>query len=295
MTPDPKQFSVTFIACLLISMYGLSRSFGQQWNHHVVAAHQRNLADVPKSNDAGDQIDDVLTRIILDNLPKQYEVTKDWGGQAERWDGIKLRREGWKIETSRRKKIVNHGTWKKYSASLRNPEQEFTVQIKNIHETDSGKLAFEFHLAAHLDIEGRQAEWVKGVQLYSVNAVGHARIRLLLSIEMDVKMGLSHFPPDLILIPQATEAKLMIDEFRIDRISKVGGEIAQQVSNGVRSKLDEKVAEKESKLVEKINRQLDKKKDDFRLSITDAMKSKWTQPLTGILAPTTKGQTESVK
>ena len=95
-------------------------------------------------------------------------------------------------------------------------------------------------------------------------------------MELEVKMGGAKFPPDIVFVPRAIGAKLVLDEFRIDRIGKVGGEFAQQVSKGIRSKLDEKIAQKEVKLVDKINRQLSKKQDELRISIADAMQTKWT-------------------
>jgi hypothetical protein len=243
-----------------------------------------------ESTKPDDAVDRLLTTIALNNMPREFSETKDWGGQEERWDGLEIERDGLKIETRRRRKLVNHGTWKKYSASLRNPEEEFQIQIKNMHETTSGKLAFEIHLAAHLNIDTRQAKWVKGVQLYSVNAVGHAAVRLVIAIEMGVKMGISKFPPDLILAPSATSADLIIDEFRIDRISKIGGEIAQQISDNVQAKLDEKIVEKEAKLLTKINGLLIKSQDDFRLSIADVMKSRWGDSLTGVIPENTSSE-----
>lgn len=231
----------------------------------------------PMPADAGRDIDQLLTKLVLENIPHEFEETKDWGSQEDRWDGVKFRREGLKIETQRRKKKVNHGTWKKYSAQLRNPNEEFTVQIKNMRETVDEKLAFDVHFLAHLNVKGRQSKWVKGVQLYSIGVVGHTKIRLVVSLELEVKMGGDSFPPDLVFIPQVTDAELILDEFRIDRIGKVGGEFAQQVSKGIRAKLDEKIAEKKVKLLAKINRQLAEKQDKLRISIADAMKSKWTK------------------
>ncbi len=231
----------------------------------------------PSAADAGRDVDQLLTRLVLENIPHDFEETKDWGGQTERWDGLKIQRDGLKIETRRRKKMVNDGTWNKYSAQLRNPSEEFTVQIKNMHETDDEKLAFDVHFLAHLNLEGRQAQWVKGVQLYSVGVDGHSKIRLAVSMELEVRMGGTKFPPDLVFVPRATQAQLVLDEFRIDRIGKVGGEFAQQVTKGIRAKLDEKIAEKEVKLLERINRQLAEKQDEFRISIADAVNSKWTK------------------
>ena len=92
---------------------------------------------------------------------------------------------------------------------------------------------------------------------------------------MMITMDFAKFPPDLIFSPTVTNANIEVDEFRIDRVSKAGGEFAQQTTKHVRNLLDEKVDEKEKKLVEKLNKQLAKKKDKLRLSITDAIKSKW--------------------
>ena len=255
--------------------------------HYPVVAESTRSTPTIETIEPDDAVDRLLTTIALNNMPREFSETKDWGGQKERWDGLKIERDGLKIETRRRRKMVNHGTWKKYSASLRNPEEEFQIQIKNMRETESGELAFEIHLAAHLNIDARQAKWVKGVQLYSINATGHAAVRLIIAIEMGVKMGISNFPPDLILAPSATSADLIIDEFRIDRISKIGGEIAQQISDNVQAKLEKKIEEKEAKLLVKINGQLAKSQDEFRLSIADAMKSRWGDSLTGVIPENT--------
>jgi len=229
------------------------------------------------SADAGAELDGLITKMVLDNIPHNFEETKDWGGQDERWDGLKVRREGFKIRTKRRKKMVNHGTWKKYSAQLVNPNEEFSITVKNMRETDDEKVAFDVHFSAHLNIDGRQSKWVKGVQLYSVSVQGHTKIKLVVGLELGVTMDINNFPPDLVFVPVAKEANLVVVEFRIDRISKAGGEFAQMVSKGARKSLDQKLAEKEDKLVEKLNKELVKNQSKLRLSIADALKSKWTK------------------
>ncbi len=236
------------------------------------------IAQSEDTTDAGKEIDQLVTKLVLESIPHTFEETKNWGQQSERWDGVKFRREGFKIETNRRTKQVNHGTWNKYSARLLNPEEEFSIQVKNMRETVDEKIAFDVHFLAHLKIDGRQSKWVKGIQLYSFSIEGHTQVRLVVSIELGVAMDVSRFPPDMVFQPTTTKAKLMIDEFRIDRVSKAGGELAQQVSKSARATLDKKIAEKQDKLVEKINRQISKKPNKLRLSIADAMQSRWAKP-----------------
>ena len=90
-------------------------------------------------------------------------------------------------------------------------------------------------------------------------------------------MDVSKFPPDLIFDPQVAEADIELSNFRIDRVSKAGGEFTQQLTRLVRGKIDQQIARKEEKLVEKLNAKLEKNKDRFTLSVHDAVKSKWAR------------------
>lgn len=230
-----------------------------------------------KSFEHSEALDEILTKIVLDNMPHEYADDKKWGAQKKRWRGIKFRRDSddGRLETKRRYKMVNHGTWRKYAAQLIDPNQEFTVELKDMKSLPSGATEFDLHFGARLKLDARQSKWVNGVQLYSVSVDGHAKLQLQVTCEMKTTMDFANFPPDLVFAPTVTNANIEVDEFRIDRVSKAGGEFAQQTTRHVRKLLNEKIDEKEEKLVEKLNKQLTKKKDSLRLSVSEAIKSKW--------------------
>ncbi len=228
-------------------------------------------------------LDKVLTGLVLKKIPHRYVKDKDWGTQEKRWDGIKWRREGWKIETKRKWKTVNHGTWKKYSAEIINPETEFGIELKNVQSAKNGDIQFDLHFTGRLRIDGRQSKWVKGVQLYSISAEGHAKLRVVISCIVGFTTDPKSFPPDIILNPTATSARIIVDEFRIDRISKAGGEFAQQMTKQIRKVVDEKIEEKEVDLIKKINKEIEKNKDDLRISVAQGLKSKWFDQATDVL------------
>ena len=172
---------------------------------------------------------------------------------------------------------MNHGTWRKYSARLLDPENAFSIELRNLTELDDNRVAFEVHCRSKLALSARQSKWVKGVQLYSLSANGHATVRLSVSIELEIQPDATQFPPDLKFVPRAQEATIQIEEFRIDRVGKLGGEVAQQVSRAARKILDDKVADKERDLVKKINRQFDKQADRLKLPVSEAVNSKWAE------------------
>lgn len=278
----------TALSSLLIAVVWTGICEGQQQRfqtpvQYSILERTGASATTPDSVDASEKINQIVTRLALDAIPHNYTRDKDWGGQERRWDGIEWRRENGRLETKRKWKMVNHGTWKKYSATLIDPAQHFSIEIKNFHQAANQHLAFDVHFASHLRFDARQAKWVKGVQLYSVSAEGHGKVRLVVSCELAVDMDITKFPPHLIYRPTVKSADLIVDEFRIDRVSKLGGEFAQQVSRAVRKDLDEKIAEKELKLVQKINKQLDENQDDFRLSVSDSLKQKWAAEVKELL------------
>ena len=236
-----------------------------------------NAQSAEQPDDDAKQLDDFLTRLALDSMPVRYVEDKDWGKQSERWDGVKVSFKNGRLRTKRRKKLVNHGTWDRYEVSLVDPEKSFAVQMNNFKETDADRVTFDVVITAKVDVMARQAKWVKGMQLYSISADGSADVQLSISASLGSRMDVSKFPPDITFDPRIEDAKIKLANFRIDRVSKAGGEFAQQVTRIVKSKIDKKIASKEDKLVEKLNAKIEKSRDRLTLSAHDALKSKWAQ------------------
>ncbi len=224
-----------------------------------------------------DELNRWFTSLILKHMPHEYANDKKWGKQTKRWAGINFRRDSddSRLETKRRYKMVNHGTWQKYAAELIDPNHQFAVQLGQVSKTKDGKTAFDVGFSAALKLDARQSKWVKGVQMYSVSAKGTAKVRLVVSCELGVGMDISNFPPDLIFSPEVKDARIVVDQFKLNRISKVGGELAQQVSRHTRKELENRIQEKERKLVTKLNKEIDENRDKLRLSIAEAIRLKW--------------------
>ncbi len=223
-----------------------------------------------------DAISELLNSIARAHLPHTFEENKDWGKTSERWAGVKFRLEGLRLKTKRKKKTVNHGTWKKYSAKLIDPAEKFQITVRSLEKLEKGRVGFVIDVVANAKVFGRVSKWVKGVQLYSISAEARTKIQLTTKGWMGGKLDFSKLPPDLVFDAHFTDADIEIVEFKLDRVSKASGEVSQQIGKGVKSILEKQVEKKESKLVEKINSSIDKKKDKMRLSVSDLMKSKWS-------------------
>lgn len=255
------------LSCFLQCLGGAgSLAFGQLPDRGPAAASRS--ADSDTAN-----LEALLKGLVLEAIPHTYQKWDDWGRQAEQFAGVAWRRDpGGKLETKRQWVKVNDGIWRMYSAALVDPNQSFEVKLENVREQRPGIVAFDLSFLASLSLHARQAQWIRGVQLYSFSAEGAARVRLRVSCELGSQLDLRQYPPLIQLKPVVQAAELGLEEFRIDRVSKLGGEFAQQLTAAVRGELDEQLREKSDDLVERLNGELVKNEAKLRVSLSDAAK-----------------------
>lgn len=219
-----------------------------------------------------------LEAMIRANLPPMYEDDRKWNQQKEVWDGIKFRREGLKVETKRKKKLVNSGTWTRYRISIVEPEKNLWIQFQRLETLPDGRIAFAVTVDCALDVFGRLSQWARDVQLFSLSANADAACRLTLAGTVQFQMNVLKFPPDVAIKPVVDEAHIELTYYRVRRVSQVGGDFAKTLGKGLRSVVDNKLDDMNGKLVDKINKQLDKKSDRLSFSTQDWLKAKLPLP-----------------
>lgn len=232
-------------------------------------------SDPIRLKDAPEESRSFLTNLVLDNLPDDFEDDKKWGLTRNRWDGVKMRMDGLKLRTHRRYKEVNHGTWKRYHATLVDPEEHLLVKITNWKQKSVGTVGFDLNLAAKVHAIGRRQKWNNGVRIYSVTAEAIADLRMTIGMEVSTKLDTTKFPPDVILLPKAKTGDARLVQFKLQRISHADGPVVRELGDALEKLLRKELAERNPKLVAKLNRQIEKKKDDLRFSVNDLVKHKW--------------------
>src|SRR5438552_9725921 len=77
--------------------------------------------DKPAGKSDRQPLSELLTGIIVEIIPREFEDKKHWGMQTAVFDGLKFSGQGLNIKARRREKLVNHGTWKMYRVTLVEP------------------------------------------------------------------------------------------------------------------------------------------------------------------------------
>jgi hypothetical protein len=238
-------------------------------------------SDSPDAFTPSAEFQEWITAIVREQLPHEYEKKKNWGHQVKTFDGLSVRVEDGKLQTHRKFKQANDGSWQQYRVKLKDPEERFDVKLANIRQLPSGKVGLDISVIASLEVFGRQSLWEHGVQLFSISAEADARVRLWAQAEVATRMDLTRFPPDIQLDPEITAARFEIPDFRVRRIGQAAGPLVRSLSHTAREALEEKLAEDNAKLVAKLNRAIAKQEKKLKLSLADVMQSKWS----GLLHP----------
>lgn len=230
---------------------------------------------VVTAQDAG--LSELVTNLVRAELPDAYEKKKNWGQTTEVWDGVRVSLDGARIKTKRKKRTVNHGTWTLYRATLTNP-QEFAVTIANLRRLDDGRTAFDADFAAPLALFGRISEWQRGVQLFSLSADADARVRLQVTCAVRTRLEVGgKLVPDVSLEPEVTSAKIVLEAFRLHRLSQVHGPLAKELGEELHDMLQHEIDDRNAQIVGKLNQQIARQKDKgkLRLSLSDLASSKF--------------------
>ena len=228
---------------------------------------------IPVSADERQELSSWVRWLVLRNLPPSFEDNRKWGREKEVFNGIQLRREGWKIETKRKTKTAKHGTWSRYIIEFVEPAQKLQVNIQRIEYPKKGPIRVVTQITTPLRLFGRMSEWCRDVQLISISTNADATIELNVSCDIQVIINPLKIPPDVEFRPTVTDATVLLRDFEVHRISQLHGPISELLGKGIREVLDNRLEDYREKLVVKMNSEITKQKGKLKLSVQDWMQT----------------------
>ncbi len=207
----------------------------------------------------------IVAPIIAEAIPREYEGSRDWGQTKRVTSGLRSYGNFFKFDIHRRNSEVNDGVWKKYRLTLVDPEKYLTVRIDGLKSTGSGQYTLTLFVGAKVHGWARATVYERGMHVISLEAEGDTSVRLWLDADIAVEsVQTASFLPGVEIRPVITDARLKFDDFRLTRISDVRGALAHDLGDLLRNALQRELSG--PKLVAKINRSIDKRRDRLRLT-----------------------------
>ncbi len=215
-----------------------------------------------------------LANLALEKMPRTIDGDKDWGNKKRVWAGVKVRWDKGKLDTHRRFRHVEHGRWVRYQLQFPvvGTPKEVTATIHHVrfrqHQaTGVRRWQVESTVVAPLKFEAQIQRWNLGVKLISVTIQGRMRLRMRSSAWIGFETDYSEIPPALVFDPRIEQAEVDLESFEIDRVSHVGGDVAEAWGEIVQEVIVKSYLDRlNQELVSKLNRAIDKERDDLRLS-----------------------------
>lgn len=210
--------------------------------------------------------------LIQANLPTHYHGDKNWGETKRIYAGVDIDHDGLKLKTHRRYREVRHGKWLKYAIDLKDPTdpRHLNINVASAAMDTSGRLNLNLRIDTRVGIDARQERWNYGLQLYSVSTQGTAKLSMSLQASIGFAFDYTRIPPDVVFDPLVEKADIQLIDLEVDRISKLGSDIAHELGDlAERVIRDEYLPKQRSKLAHKLNTQIDRRRDKLRISASD--------------------------
>lgn len=216
-----------------------------------------------------------LAAVALKKLPRTLDGERGWGDTKRVWAGIKVKRDGWKLKTHRRYREVEHGRWIRYEVTLPDPNAGDAPavvihQVVPVVDAISGDQRWQIDstVSAVMKFSARIQLWNLGARVYSLTVSGEMQVRLATSASMGFFADYGEVPPALVIDPKVERAHLELERFEVNRVSHIGGDVAEHWGDLMEELLVERLVKKQNdRLVARLNRAIEKERDDLRFSL----------------------------
>lgn len=225
-----------------------------------------------------------MADLALSKMPRTIEGDKDWGDTKRVWAGVKVHFDGGKLKTHRRWRTPEHGRWIRYTLHLptEGTSNQATAQIHKVEfnedkETDIRRWLVESTLDAPVKFEAQIQRWNLGTKLFSVTIAGRMQLRLNSKASIGFETDYSEIPPAMVFDPMIRQANVSLQSFEVDRVSHIGGDLAEGWGEIVQEVIVETYIDHlNKKLVPQLNQAIDKERDGLRLSTSQWFR--WNTP-----------------
>ena len=217
----------------------------------------------------------LIEEMALKYFPDKYENTKQWGQTKNVFSRLKVSLDGLRVDSERVNREANHGTWKRYRIDLAPGADALQLRVERAEQTAENKLRVDLDCRAKLVIAGRVAQWERGLLLLSVGGEADAVARLWASCEVGVELDPRRLPPDIVVRPVVTQAKLELVDLRLRKFGVLQGPVAKQLGEGLEEIVQERLADENRDLAAKLNRQIEKQQDRLRFSPQQWLQKQW--------------------
>ncbi len=223
-----------------------------------------------------DALSGTLRGIVLRSLPDPlYEANPGWGNMKYVVRGVEWHGQGLGVHPEWQRSHKNDGTWQKVRFTADRPADTFILDLRNLQYPEPGRITFDVFLCFDAHVDYTRQEWDRGRKLYDGSVRARMRLKANLSCEVTTRLepkgGLL---PDAVFRVRVTQARLAYDNFVMEHVAGVGGEVAKVIGDAFRGGLKQWYPSLERDLLQKADAAIVKAGDtrEVRVRLTNLFK-----------------------
>jgi hypothetical protein len=187
--------------------------------------------DLPTKDEYAD-LSKLIHKRVLKQVPREHEEKFDWGKSIPipgKLIAPGLPRTYVKVGDT---KELAHGNWKRIHVKMDNPDKNLKIKVKEFKKLDKGGYRVLLDAEAIMHCDGEMNQWLRGLLVLQVTGEADATITSTMSCDVDIKINLKKFPPEVNIEPKIMEMTLDLKEFNLTRVGgTVQGEKVRQLGN----------------------------------------------------------------
>ena len=233
----------------------------------------------PPSRDVHDEALRTIAHRVWQRLPKTFSGDRDWDATREVFDGWRWQRvDGSLPRPVRRTKSVPHGRWYRYDVRLDEQlarrfdaeSESLRIRVPDPVATDVQTVELRSDLAGLFRVRSQNHR--RGVKLSSVTAEGRFAVEVRLDVDVRVRGDYREIPPAIVVDPRVRQASITLESFELERVSHVGGDLAEAWGEVLQETLVRPLVKRFSDdLASRLNREIDRHRDELRYSVRDQL------------------------
>ncbi len=189
------------------------------------------VGDAPPKTDYTD-LSKIIHKRVLMQVPREHEEKFDWGKSIPIPDNLiapGLPRTYVKVGNE---KQLAHGNWKRVHVKLDDPDKNLKIKVREFKKLDKGGHRMLLDAEAMVRCDGEMNQYVRGLLLLRVTGQADATITSTMTCDVDIKINLKKFPPEVNVEPKIVEMTLDLKEFNLKQLGgTVQGEKLRQLGN----------------------------------------------------------------
>lgn len=263
------------IALLLAASPSLACGFAPSPDGPLLPAPAQETQDAESPAETGGFAWSTFLRDLADDtIPRDFEQRQGWGDQTEIETGVRVREKNGLPRISKRTKLVNHGTWRRFRVALHRPEEKLRFSIRDVHAGDTGGLTFKVVLAARVRCTAQSEFWNYGVRTGSATVQADATVRMVARFDVT---GHETDPDDdgwfveVEYVPEVDRVRIELDDFDVRRVGHLDGDLADGLGDSVQPVLAKILDGQAEKLTKRIRRELVERDARVKLSLPRLM------------------------